>query len=267
MKTILVPTDFSPSADNAMNYAAQLAQRIGASIFLVHAYQIPVSTNEVPVLMVSAQELKNGADRGLERVSDQLQRDYPSLNIRTESRLGDVVDEIEDLCTKLKPLAIVVGKHGATGVERLLFGSTTLSLIRHLQYPIISVPETTAFELRNIALAADNSDLSSQENRIRDIVQTLNARLHIVHVQENGKETPGLKNLLPDLQPVYQTIRNHEFVAGIDNYVRTHAIDLLLILPHKHGLIERLFFKTHTAELIEKLRIPILSMPEVNRES
>lgn len=267
MKTIVVPTDFSPSADNAMDYAAQLAQRVEASIFLVHVYQIPVSTNEVPVLMVSAQELKNSADRGLERVSNQLQKEYPAINITTESRLGDVVDEIEDLCAEIKPLALVVGKHGATGVERFLFGSTTLSLIRHLHYPVISVPEATAFELTNIALAADNSDLSSQENKIRDIVQTLKARLHIVHVQESGKETPGLKNLLPDLHPVYKTIQNHEFITGIENYVRTNAIDLLLILPHKHGAIERLFFKTHTAELIEKLRIPIMSIPERHGKS
>jgi len=263
MKTILVPTDFSPSADNAMNYAAQLAQMVDASILLVHVYQIPISMNDVPVLMVSAEELKNNADRGLERAGEQVQKNYPAIIIEKESRLGNVVEELKDICSEIKPLAIVVGKHGASGAERFLFGSTTLSIIRHLAYPVVSIPDsTTSFQLNNVALAADNTDLSLQEARIRDVVENIKTQLHIVHVQESGKDIPGLRDLMPDLDPVYKTIRNSEFVSGIEHYVRTNAIDLLMILPHKHSLMERLFFKTHTAELIEKIRIPIMCIPE-----
>jgi nucleotide-binding universal stress UspA family protein len=73
MKTILVPIDFSPSSDNAMNYAAYLAAKVGASLLLVHVYQIPVSMNDMPVLMVSAEELKNSADKGLQKAQEELQ--------------------------------------------------------------------------------------------------------------------------------------------------------------------------------------------------
>lgn len=263
MKTIVVPTDFSPSAGNAMTYAAYLAQTIGASLVLVHVYQIPISMNDVPVLMVSAEELKNNADKGLEKGREELQQRFPSVDIKTESRLGDVVEELKDLCKQVDPFAVVVGKHGASGVERFLFGSTTQSVIRHLAYPVISVPEsTTSFQLDTIALAIDAADTSLQENRIKEFLRDLKTQLHVVHVREGGKDRPVLKNVLTDLHPVYETIKNHEFVHGIEHYIQTHSIDLLMILPHKHSFIERLFFKTHTVELIEKVRVPILCIPE-----
>lgn len=263
MKTIVVPTDFSPSADNAMHYAAHLAQAVQASVLLVHVYQIPISMNDVPVMMVSVEELKNTADKGLERVKDLLQQSFPALDIKIESRMGDVVDELEDVCIGTRPFAIVVGKHGASGVERFLFGSTTLSIIRHAPVPVISVPEgLTGFMLKNIALATDGTHLSTHEKAIKTFVQQVKARLHVIHVQESGKDTMTLENVLTDISPVHETIRNEDFVQGIESYVYRHVIDLLMILPHKHSVIERLFFKTHTAELIQKIKIPILCVPE-----
>ncbi|MGN6164733.1 MAG: universal stress protein [Flavisolibacter sp.] len=261
MKTIVVPTDFSPSADNAMHYAAQLAQTINAAVLLLHVYQIPVSMNDVPVMMISVDDLKNNADSGLERVKEALQKNFPILDIKTESRLGDVISELKDVCIETHPFAIVVGKHGTSGVERFLFCSTTLSIIRHATYPVISIPDdTTAFALKKIALATDGSHLSEHAETIKQFVQQLNAQLHIIHVVEDQKETSTIKNVFPGLDVIYETIRDEDFVHGIESYVSTRAIDMLAILPHKHSLIERLFSKTHTRELIEKLKIPVMAI-------
>lgn len=263
MKTILVPIDFSPSSDNAMNYAAYLAAKVGASLLLVHVYQIPVSMNDMPVLMVSAEELKNSADKGLQKAQEELQKSQAGIEVRTESRLGDVVEELNDVCKERRPFAIVVGKHGASGMERFLFGSTTLSVINHCEVPVISVPETVKeFSLNNIALAADHAGLGKQAEAIRRFIGALEARLHIVHIQESDKTAPELKNLLPEFEPVCQTIRNEDFVHGLESYVQTNGIDLLMILPHKHSFIERTFFKTHTKELVQKIGIPIVSIAE-----
>src|SRR5215208_2527895 len=158
MKTIVVPTDFSAPAENAMLYAGQLAQTISASVFLLHVYQIPVSMNDVPVMMISAEELKNSADAGLARTGEVLQQAYPELAISMESRLGDVVDELNDVCEELNPFVIVVGKHGTSGVEKLLFGSTSLSIIRHARMPVIAVPDSTSgYQVKNIAVSVDEA--------------------------------------------------------------------------------------------------------------
>ena len=58
MKTILFPTDYSETAKNALQYALNLAKFSHAKIILLHAYQIPVPTGEVPVMMISPKELE-----------------------------------------------------------------------------------------------------------------------------------------------------------------------------------------------------------------
>jgi nucleotide-binding universal stress UspA family protein len=263
MKTLLVPTDFSPSAENAARYAAQLAKLLRAKIRLVHVYQVPVTVSDVPVLMVSSDELEKSANRGLQRVRDLLHGEYPDVEIEMETRLGDVPDELEEVTRENSAYAMVVGKHGASGVERFLFGSTTLSLTRKSSIPVISVPtQFSSFRLANIALAADHSGIAAKENEIRAFVFATGAQLHLIHVQESGKDTFDLKPLLPDLHPIRKTLRQQEFGQAIETYIEDNRIDMMIILPHHHGFMERMFMKTHTAELIQKLSIPVLTMAE-----
>jgi nucleotide-binding universal stress UspA family protein len=263
MKSILVATDFSPSADNAMNYAARLAQSMGATVILLHVYQIPISMSDVPVLMVSSEELRNNADMGLKKSQEMLQKNFSGVEVQTESRLGDVVSEISELCEKYNPLAVVVGKHGASGVERFLFGSTALSVIRASATPVIAVPDSTSeFKLQKIALASDGSSLGHHEEVIKNFVHTTGARLHVVHVKDSGNDRVSINNILPDLRPVYDTITGNDYSEAIATYLRTNDIDMLIVLPHRHSLMERLLFKTHTAELVKNIPFPVMTIGE-----
>ena len=84
MKTIIVPTDFSPVSINAMHYAANMASSIGASIILFHAYQIPVAFSEVPVVSISIEEMKKINDDKYLRKSE-LQSFLKSVCASSES--------------------------------------------------------------------------------------------------------------------------------------------------------------------------------------
>jgi nucleotide-binding universal stress UspA family protein len=263
MKTIVVATDFSGPAEKAMLYAGQLANAINASILLLHVYQIPVGMNDMPVLMVSTDELKKNAEAGLERAKGLLQKSYSAIEIKTEARLGDVIDELEDVCTKKDPFVIVVGKHGASGVQRILFGSTSLSIIRHTPYPVIAVPDNWNNNQPKIAaLAIDASVEKLEAQKIRAVVNELKIQLRIIHVKQEKSASLQVKNLVTELNSNYETIYDHVFVHGIESYVLQNSIDLLIILPHKHNLIEKLFLRTHTKELLKKISIPIMCINE-----
>ena len=263
MKTIVVATDFSAPAERAMLYAAQLASAIDASVLLLHVYQVPVGMNDMPVLVASTDELKQHAETGLERAKELLQKHYASLPIKTEARLGDVIYELQDVCKNANPLAVVIGKHGASGVERILFGSTSLSIIRHIAFPVIAVPENWSNTQSKIAaLAIDESAENLEIRRIRSLVQELKIQLRIIHVKQEKTASLQVKNLVTELNSNCETIYDHEFVRGIETYVQQNNIDLLIIHPHKHNLVERLFFKTHTKELLNKLSIPIMCINE-----
>ena len=110
MKTIIVPTDFSPAALNATNYAADMALAIKANILLFHAYQLPLSVSDTPIVLLSVEELRDSAESKLA----QLKRDLAhitsgGLEILTEARMGNLSDELEEYCNKMRPFAVVMG--------------------------------------------------------------------------------------------------------------------------------------------------------------
>jgi nucleotide-binding universal stress UspA family protein len=266
MNTLVALTDFTPAADNAALFAARLAYSIGAELVLLNVYQLPISMNDMPLLAVSAEELKNNSDNGLHRTGEELLRQVPGLSVRTESRLGDVNDEINQFCKEVPVIALVMGTHHYTGLEKILFGNTAISVIRHTHYPVITVPESYAGKgVHRIVFATDLDPIdSSVVEKIRSIVQQLRAELHIVHVMTEEEELAADHFLEPfrDLNPHFRTVHNNDVTEGLQEYInRTHC-DLLITLPHKHNLLDSFLFKLHTREFVDHVDRPLLFIHE-----
>ena len=265
MKTIIIPTDFSSAADNAMHYGAQLAQHLQAQLLLLHVYMVPITMNDMPVLMVTAEELKGGADEGLMRCKGELEAAYAGLVIKTESRLGDVVDELKDMCEHLNPQLVVMGTHGSSGLERILFGSNAVSAIKNIKHPLIVVPAQFSYkQIETVVLAADlNAANENAKFRLLQTLQLLKAQLHIVHVKtEDEKDNiqPAIVQQLQALSPVYNTVENKDISQGLQQYIQQAGADLLLVLPHEHSMLESFFLKLHTKDIVRHAQVPVLTL-------
>lgn len=260
MKTIIVPTDFSAAAEHAALYAAGLAKAMDASVLLLHVYQLPVTMNDFPVMVVSAEELKKNADTGLRKVKEEVQKQAPEVRFEVESRMGDVVQEIEEACADRELAVLVTGTKDMSGFERFLTGNTTLSIVKNCSHPVIAVPEGSALEMpRRIALAIDFLHAGEiPVQKITDLVQLLNAELHIVHVEQEGENLPAQQ--LPEglSHATYHSLKEEDVTKGIQHFVTEQNIDLVVVLPHKHNLYERLFFKGHTEGIIQSMPVPVL---------
>jgi nucleotide-binding universal stress UspA family protein len=275
MKTIIVPTDFSPIATNAMNFAADMAVNINASITLLHVYQVPVSMTDVPVVMVSAEELRKSSEEKLEILKQDLAHiTSGKIKIYTEARLGDVSDELQDICKHVQPFAVIMGTKGTTGVERILFGSTTLNAIRHLKWPVIVVPPGKEYGtgIKKIGFACDFDKVveSTPIQFIKNMVREFGAELHVLNVDHENKHfKPGtpeeslmLHTLVEDLHPQYHFIDNEDIEDGINGFVETNNIDLLITIPKKHTLLDGLFKPSSTKQLVTKSHVPVMCVHE-----
>jgi len=275
MKTIIVPTDFSPIATNAMNFAADMATNINASLLLLHVYQVPVSMTDVPVVMVSAEELKKSSESKLQELKDDLTHiTSGKIKIYSEARLGDVSDELEDACKHIQPFAVIMGTRGTTGVERILFGSTTLTAIRHLTWPVIVVPPGKEYGkgIKKIGFACDFDKVveSTPIQFIKNMIKEFGAELHVLNVDHEGKHfKPGtpeeslmLHTLLHDLNPNYHFIDNIDIEDGINEFVEKNNIDLLITIPKKHKLLDSLFKHSSTKQLVTQSHVPVMCVHE-----
>ena len=275
MKTIIVPTDFSPIATNAMNFAADMAVNINASLMLLHIYQVPVSMTDVPVVMASAEELRKSSEAKLQEIKNSLTHiTSEKIKVYTEARLGDVSDELEDVCKLIQPFAVIMGTRGASGIERVLFGSTTLTAIRHLTWPVIVVPPGKEYGtgIKKIGFACDFDKVveSTPIQFIKKMVKEFRAELHVLNVDYESRrfkpETPEeslmLHTLLEDLDPNYHFINHADIEDGINEFVEENNIDLLITIPKKHKLLDSLFKQSSTKQLVTQSHVPVMCVHE-----
>lgn len=275
MKTIIIPTDFSPTAANAMQYGIDMAKAINASIILLHVYQVPVSFTDTPIVLLSVEELKKDAEKKLELLHKEVEKiTAGSIKIYTEARLGNIADEIENLCEKVKPFAVIMGSKGSTGIEKVLFGSNTLTAIRHLTWPVICVPPGKTFGngIKKIGFACDFKNIvkTTPADSIKSFVKEFNAELHVLNVDYHNKqfrpETPEesalLHTMLEEVNPVYDFIEHKDIEDGLNEFSEKNNIDILITIPKKHKLLEGLFKPSSTKQLVYQSHLPVMCIHE-----
>lgn len=275
MKTIIVPTDFSAVATNAMNYAIDMARSVNASLLLLHVYQIPVSYSDIPVVLVSVEDLRKSAEEKLEELKKEVEHiTSGTLKVYTEARMGNVSDELEDLCGKIKPFAVVMGTKGHTGIERVLFGSNTLTAIRHLTWPVVCVPpgKTYGNGIHQIGFACDFKDVvkTTPVDIIKNFTNEFHATLHVLNTDYHEKhfrpETPEqsalLHTMLEDVKPVYHFIEHKDVEDGINEFAEKNNLDIIIAIPKKHKILEGLFRASTTKQLVFESHMPVMCIHE-----
>lgn len=135
---ILVPMDFSPDAEQALEHAVALAQQFQARITLLHAIYLPVST-EVS-LTAYFSEMEASAQRGMEtyqkRVADA------GLPVETLVLVGVPFRMIIETAADKDADLIVMGTHGRTGVQHLMLGSVAERVVRLAPCPVLVTRKT-----------------------------------------------------------------------------------------------------------------------------
>ncbi len=276
MKTIIVATDFSPVSVNATNFAVNMALAIHADILLLNVYSIPVAySGDAPMLLLSVDELKKGSETQLEKLKVKIDHiTSHKINVITEARVGNIVDELEELCKNIQPFAIVMGAKGTSAIEKIVFGSTTLSAIRHLTWPVISVPAGKEYGkgIKKIGFACDFRQVveTTPVHFIKQMVKEFAAELHILNVDYKEKHfRPGtpeqsflLHSLLEELNPQYHFINHADVEDGINEFAETNNLDLVIAIPKKHKLLEGIFKTSSTRQLVFQSHIPVMCVHE-----
>jgi nucleotide-binding universal stress UspA family protein len=139
-KTILVATDFSECAEQALDYAAALAGKLDAKVYLLNAISIPsMGIPEVGVAVTNT--LIESTVRTHHESLAKLASRHASVNIETGLRTGDPRDLIVDVAREIGADLIVMGTHGRRGVRRALIGSIAESVVRTAPCPVLTIRE------------------------------------------------------------------------------------------------------------------------------
>lgn len=139
-RKILVPTDFSGYADDALEYAATLAAHLDATIHLVHAISVGMAgLPEVGVaygaimMETTTKEAQHALDALVARYRDRVSLAPTCIEI------GDPREVIDRVAETIGADLIVMGTHGRRGVRRMLLGSVAETVVRSAPCPVLTV--------------------------------------------------------------------------------------------------------------------------------
>jgi len=274
MEYILVPTDFSKNAFNALEYAIDVAKLLEVKIMVLHTYEVPFG---------GASYLKN-MDYELKKIAEEqiveLHRDIVDkglnniVSIEFDNLNTDLVSGIRDMVETNDIGLVIMGTAGATGLKEIFLGSNTSHVIKNISCPVIAVPKNASFKkIENIIFATD-FDMNCENNDmslIIDLTRRLRARLTMVNIQtvatnfaktrDNAdKFLEECKDALKEINYDYHYIIDEDITNGINKAYKNNNADLLVMIKKSHSLIDHLFNKSMTMAVVSDAKLPLLTI-------
>jgi nucleotide-binding universal stress UspA family protein len=271
MKTILAPTDFSASSLNAVNYAADLAGNINAKLVLFHAIPFPIAVSEISVPEEFIDDMLETGQRDMDELIERVQsRTRGRISITPEIAIGKVEHEIEKISARERPLVIVMGIRSGKSFERVLLGSSTFHIINQVCFPTLIIPDGVRFrEIKSIGMACDlkRTEKDLPYETIKEWLYLFKSNLEIINIApedvnlkaDQMTNAISLQNHLNIFKPRFHFLTGENIAEELNDFVKMHALDLLIIFPRKHG-ISKLLYKKESKSIITHNQVPILSM-------
>lgn len=139
-KNILVPTDLSEGAEQALDYACELAAKLDATIHLVNVIGIPALGVPELGVALTATMIDSLVGENQKAIDELAARKSPSARIgQVLLKTGDARDLINQTAAEVGADLIVMGTHGRRGVSRALLGSIAETVVRSAPCPVLTV--------------------------------------------------------------------------------------------------------------------------------
>lgn len=277
MKTILVPTDFSKVANNAVDYAAKLALTGGAKLVLLNIFHVPTVATEVPVIIPDIESLENDSQAQLRETQKRLSLSFgKSLPVELVSKCGFAAEEISLYADSIKPDLIVTGITGTNYISEMVFGSVATSLVGYSHFPVILIGDGIEFKVpQKIVLACDYNEI---ENAISigpllRLVKLFKSHIYLLNVEQElepavpaGEIVSGfmkLEHAIAGVDHSFHFIGGENVREGVNDFVSMANADMVAIIPKKHGALEKLFKESTTKQLAFHSKVPLYTLPNI----
>ena len=267
MNRILFPTDFSKNADHALAYCIQLAQKLEATIDLMHVFHL--SMNEAASLSPHLVNESIKMERnGLIEQLKQLRQNAPKgiiKNVRVDYGVF-VHQELIDAARSDSYDLICMGTKGKHNFVEKVLGSVTSNTMMNVSCPVLAIPESASFQkIQRIAYANDfHPNHQEAVAQLSKFAENLSASLHFVHVRldDDSKEIESFNIKAGKPYQDFSLIDDVNIMDGLQRFVEEKNIDVLSLFIPKRRLWERLFHFSVSKNLSFQTNIPLLSFHE-----
>lgn len=273
MKQILVATDFSPSAANAMEYAMGLAVLLKLEVCAIHAIHPTEGINNSTYNAIFIEDYYRNKREALKAwAAVYTDKDaYKQVNVTTLCDVGFLKTVITKYIDSHPVELLAMGITGATGLIGIV-GSNASMMVTKVKIPTLIVPLESKFPDKPvITLATDyETKLSAEDvNALNEMIKAFqSAQMQVLYVEEksDGKHIQTgearLKQLLPHTELVFNYLKDSSPISGITDFIEKNETDILCLVKHHHNIIYRLFTRSTVNQIMNRSVKAILVLHE-----
>lgn len=275
MKKILVPTDFSEQAENALKVAAQMARQFNGEIYLLHMLELPMQ-------LVGTGSAVGGTSPNLpealyfmklakKRFTEILNRPYlKDIKIHETVEFHQAFEGIMEVSEKYNCDIIIMGSHGATGFKEMFIGSNTEKVVRNSNIPVLVIKnEYEVFNVEDFVFATDcemgNKHTLTQAIRFAEKIQ---AKIHLVYINtaNNFKTSVDTTKCMEDFikgtdikEHTFNVYNDVTVESGILNFAKSINAGLIGIGTHGRKGLAHFFNGSISEDLVNHAQGPVVT--------
>lgn len=276
MKQILVASDFSNSASNAMEYALSLAKILQMEIAVIHAIHPTEGINNSTYNAIFIEDYYAKKRSALKEWAETFKQneDYKDVQVKTICDVGFLRKVITKYVEYNSVSFLVMGVTGATGIKGIV-GSNASMAVTKMRIPTLIVPlESTLPSVPVVTLATDYKTTKLSVRDVKALNQILKAtqpkKLEILHISEKDMDPKSIKNGEKKLKEQLPSVEiNFNYVDddgktsnGIIDFIEQNETDILCLVKRNHNIIYRLFASSTVNEVLNKSIKAILILHE-----
>lgn len=275
MVSVIIPTDFSTQAKNAITYAFKLFDASTTKFILVNTYQEPHASS---TMLISIKDIMlEDSEKKLQEELAWITEQFPAHAVQctTRSEYGQFTYTINYLVRKLNADMVVLGTKGLANWKHWFINSNSALLTNSNHFPVLVVPDD--YNVAPPARVVFSSDLKKiPENTLTAIKlfghvikKNCNSftvlNIHSPHETLSSSEIIEKNKLITTLEylnPVFETTPHNEVFIGLNLYCTTKNTHLLIMIARSHTFFEKLMNPSNTKEMAMLGNIPLLVFPE-----
>lgn len=269
---ILVPIDYSPVSRQAAHAAAYLAKQLGADLFILHTYSLPVVGLAEGIVI--ADEIRQAQDKKLADFVEEFRTEYPQVSVRGELQFGGAADWIVTKAEELTIDFIVMGTQGASDGFNSFFGSITSHIIGRVKCPVLIIPKGCHLRTINEVIFASDfhptNDMAVYLKPLISLIEEFDPFVHVVHFGHQ-QETPltaaeiesaKLHELFKETKYSFHTLEADFPEEALFAFAEKYHGDLIVAVTRHYSLWERIFHRSFTKNIALHTTTPLLILHE-----
>ena len=280
MKRILVPTDFSPTAEKALRFAVNIASKSKGTVMLYHVYQSINMSTSVDLDKTGKQlnaQTEIDLNEKLQRLIKEIVTNNDHLTVNATVGNGSIINNILKFTEKNNIDLIVMGTQGVNGLKKVVMGSVASGIGQKSEIPILLIPEKFEWkDPQQIVFATDyqRSDRQSLALVI-DFAKYYNAEVTVVHllIAKNKQQAQQGQITLDSYADTakrrfrksnlkFQLIESTNVIDTMEHLDTILTYDMLAMVRRNKSFLERFFLRSFTQNMAYLTRQPLLLIPE-----